>query len=333
MSATGQARAVVIAVDFSDLPHSADAKSLGDAAMAKLGYFGEASYGRFAVSATVLGAWYRMPHPASAYGSWFDPLGGARDIVADATAAADPDVDFSQYQFVYLLMPGFPQSGNPAWSVFPGHGVERDGAELRHATFLSEAFAQPDVAWIANHELTHSLGLPDVYYETDTTTHTAAFDAVGMWDPMSEPGPRHYLAWHKWKLGWLDPTQVACVPAQGSVTDTITPIERDGGLKMVVAQTSPSTAYVVETRTRFGLDSNLCQDGVVVYTVDSQVGNARGAISVKRAAADGSAQNSCGLLYASPFAPGQMYEDSFVKVDVLSLRAGDGSYDVRVARK
>ena len=333
MSPNGSARAIVIAVDFSDIPHSGDAQSLGDTAMSQLSYFGEASYGRFSVSATVLAAWYRMPHPASYYGSWFNPLGGARDIVADATAAADAEVDFSQYQFVFLLMPNFPQSGNPAWSVFPGHGVVRDGNELRHATFLSAAFTEGAyAAYVANHELTHSLGLPDVYYETDPTTHAAAFDAVGRWDPMSSPGPHHYLAWHKWKLGWLDPAQVACVPAHASVSDTVSPLERAGGLKMVVAQTSPSTAYVVETRRRLGLDSNLCEEGVLIYMVDSQVGNARGAVWVKRAAPDGSAQNSCGLLYAAPFSPVQVYEDSAVRVDVLSLRP-DGSYDVRVTRK
>jgi M6 family metalloprotease-like protein len=333
MSSKGSAHAIVIAVDFSDVPHSGDAQSLGDTVVSQLSYFDEASYGRFSASAKVLAAWYRMPHPTSDYGSWFNPLGGAHDIVADATAAADADVDFSQYQFVYLLMPHFPQSGNPAWLVFPGHGVVRDGTELRHATFLSEGFTEgARVAYIANHELTHSLGLPDLYYETDSTTHTAAFDAVGMWDPMSEPGPRHYLAWHKWKLGWLDPAQVACVPAHTTVSDTVSPLERAGGLKMVVAQTSPSTAYVVETRRRLGIDSGLCDEGVLIYTVDSQVANARGAVRVKRATPDGSAQSSCGLLYAAPFSPMQMYEDAAVKVEVLSLRP-DGSYDLRVTRK
>jgi hypothetical protein len=37
---------------------------------------------------------------------------------------------------IALLMPFFRQSGNQARSVFPGHGVVRDGNELRHSTFL-----------------------------------------------------------------------------------------------------------------------------------------------------------------------------------------------------
>jgi M6 family metalloprotease-like protein len=336
MSSNGHTSAVVIAVDFSDLPASADAKTLGDSAVSQLGYFGEVSYGRFSASATVLTRWYRMPRPTSGYGDWHDPLGGARDIVADATAAADADVDFSAYQFVYLVIPNFPQSGNPAWSVFPGRGVGRDGNELRHATFLAQAFTSGSFVspgYVGNHELTHSLGLPDLYYEIGGNHNTVAFDAVGLWDPMSTPGPHHYLAWQKWKLGWLDSAQVACVPAHGSISDTISPLETAGGLKMVVAQTSASTAYVVEVRRRLGRDSDLCREGVIVYTVDSQVANARGAVWVKPAAGDDPRQANCGLLNAAPFVPGQIYEDAAVKVEVLAPRPGEAAYDIRVTRK
>jgi M6 family metalloprotease-like protein len=330
MSSHAPVQAVVIPVDFSDRPASADPSSLGRAATSQLSFFDEASYGRFSVTATVLGRWYRMPRPAGAYGSWFDPVGGARDLVADATAVADADVDYSKVDFVFLLTPNFPQSGNPAWSVFPGRGVVRDGKELRHATFLAEALTEgARVAYIANHELTHSLGLPDVYYETDPVAHVAAFDAVGIWDPMSEPGAHHYLAWHKWKLGWVDPAQVACVPAPGSVSDTISPLESKGGLKMVVAQTSASTAYVVEARRRLGRDADICSEGVLVYTVDSQRGNARGSIFIKSASPGGTTSSSgCG----APFSAQTAYEDAAVKVEVLADRS-DGAYDVRVTRK
>jgi M6 family metalloprotease-like protein len=330
LSAQTPVQALVIPVDFSDRPASADPRSLGNAATSQLGFFDDASYGRFSVTATVLGRWYRMPRPAGGYGSWFDPVGGARDLVADATAVADADVDFSKVDFVFLLTPNFPQSGNPAWSVFPGRGVVRDGKELRHATFLAEALTGgAQVAYVANHELTHSLGLPDVYYEIDPVAHVAAFDAVGIWDPMSEPGAHHFLAWHKWKLGWVDPAQVACVSSPGSVADTLSPLESKGGLKMVVAQTSPSTAYVVEARRRLGRDADICTEGVLVYTVDSQRGNARGSIFIKSASPGGTTSSSgCG----APFAARTAYEDAALKVEVLADRS-DGSFDVRVTRK
>jgi M6 family metalloprotease-like protein len=328
MPSRGHVDAVVIPLDFSDVPAQGDARSLGERAVSQLDYFAEVSYGRFSVSATILGRFYRMPRPASAYGSWFDVLGPAREIVADATAAADADVDFSKYQFVYLLMPHFPQSGNPAWSVFPGKGVVRDGTELRHATFLAQTFAEGNEPWVAIHELSHSLGLPDIYYETDPIAHTAAFDAVGIWDPMSSPGPRHFLTWNKWKLGWLDASQIACAPSGGTVTDTVFPLEQQGGLKMVVVQTSASTAYVVEARRPLGRYSNICRAGVLVYTVDSQVDNARGAVKVKPAAPGG----SCGLLSAAPFDAGGAYEDAAVKIEVLSARS-DGAFDVRVTHR
>ena len=101
---------------------------------------------------------------------------------------------------------------------------------------------------------------------------------------------------------------------------------------MVVVQTAPSTAYVVEAWLPLGRYSSICQKGVLVSTVDSQVDNARGAVRVKPAAANRSTEGSCGLLYAAPFAAGGVYEDDTVKVEVLTSRT-DGAYDVRVTRK
>ncbi len=322
---TGQVSALVIPVDFSDAPAQEDAAQITAQITSDLGWFEEVSNGRFTVSATVLSRWYRMPNAASTYPQWHSREGGHR-LLSDATALVDAEVDFARHAFVFVLVPpSFPQRGNPAWSVFPSLGVTRDGAELRHATFMTNR--NPHTA---NHEFTHSLGQPDLYLLNESTGE-ADFTLVGNWDPMSAPGPRHLLGWHKWRLRWIDADQIACLTTPGSLTAHLTPIARAGGVKIVVVPTSPSTAYVVEARASAGRESGLCQEGVLVYTVDSQVRNAQGPIRVRRHAED-PAMNSCGFLHAAPFIVGSAYEDAALRVEVLPpLRSG--FFHVRVTRK
>ena len=88
----------------------------------------------------------------------------------------------------------------------------------------------------------------------------------------------------------------------------------------MVVRTAPSNAYVVEARRRVGLGSNCCKEGVLVYTVDSQVSNGGGPVLVQRAAEDvpGEEQNRCGTLYNAPYTTGQTFEDANVRVTVTA---------------
>lgn len=331
----GRVRAVVIAVDFADAPATQDAALLANATVSGLGRFQDYSYGHFSASAEIVPGWRRMPRPASSYTSLSDGGDGARVFLSEATGIVDAEVDFSNVDFVFVLAPGmapFQRAGNPAWSVFPGRGFTRDGNEIRHATTMMRAFtlAQQDIASIANHELGHSLGLPEAYQQTSEGTR---FDLVGMWDLMSEPNQHHFLAWHAYRLGWIDVGQITCIDSPREAQVTLTPLEARGGMKAVLVRVSPSRAYVVEARRKLGLDANLCKEGVLVYTVDSQVENGGGPIRVQRAAEDvaGDERNRCGTLYSAPFQPGQTFEDATVKISVLSSTGSD--YMIAVTSK
>lgn len=331
----GTTNAVAVAVDFPDAQETQDAGALLNATVSGLGRFSEYSFGRFAVSAHVVPGWRRMSQPASSYPNLSGLGDGMRDFLNEATGLVDAEVDFSNVQMVFVVAPGLAPhqtSGNPAWSVFPGRGFTRDGNELRHGTVMMRAFtlAHQDIPSVANHELAHSLGLPESYQQIPSGTR---FDLVGMWDLMSEPNQRHFLAWHKYRVGWIDQSQVTCLDAPGQVRATLTPLEAGGGTKMVVVRTAPSNAYVVEARRRVGLDSNLCKEGVLVYTVDSQVSNGGGPIQVQRAAEHASEEerNRCGTLYNAPYLPGQTFEDANVRVTV-SADSGI-RYTVDVTRK
>jgi len=327
-------RAVVIAVDFSDAPATQDAAQLASTTVSGLDRFSEYSYGWFSASAQIVSGWRRMPQPASSYASLSDGGGGARTFLNEATGLVDSEVDFADIDVVFVLAPGLAQhqqAGNPAWSVFPGGGFVRDGNEIRHATTMMRAFTQAhqDIASIANHEVAHSLGLPEAYQQSITGTR---FDLVGMWDLMSEPNEHHFLAWHKYRLGWIPPTQITCIDSPREAEAILTPVETGAGMKAVVVRTTPSQAYVVEARRKIGLDGDLCNEGILVYTVDSQVDNGGGPVRIQLAVADvPEEQNRCGTLHNAPWQPGQTFEDANVRVSVVASSGFD--YSVIVTRK
>jgi M6 family metalloprotease-like protein len=324
LPATGNVNAVVIPVDFLDATATEDAAAITTQVTSQLGWFEQASGGRLRVNATILRRWYRVGRPASSYGFWHDRAVG-QQLLADAMAAADADVDFADKRFVFVLVPpSFPQQGNPAWVVLPGFGVTKDGVEIHNATFMKERGP-----FVANHELTHSLGIPDLYL-FDEATRTADFGLVGQWDPISTPNARHLLTWHKWQLRWIDSAQIACLSAPGTVTAHLTPNAAEGGVKLVFVPVTPSTAYAIEARGS-GSEPATCKAGVLVYTLDSQARNGQGAVRVFRHEQD-AAGSGCGLLYNAPFPSGSAYEDTNVRVEVLPP-ARPGLWSVRVTRK
>ena len=318
----GPVRSLTLLVDFSDRPATERASAFGTFFTLDTKHLEEISYGRFTVTSDVHPEWIRMPRPASSYplpsGFNFQPF------IRDAVAAADPVVDFSRYDHVFVIAtPTFPSSSN-GWAFLPGRGASTsDGVEVRFVSTLQpDARFQPGGAhMLANHEFLHTMGLPDLRFSPEPST---AFD------PMSSGGSgAHLHGWHKWLFGWLDPPQLTCLTTQGRVEETLTAIARPLGKKLVVVPVDPSVAYVVEARVRVGLDRAICDEGVLVYTVDSQLGNAqtregRGVLNLK-------GTPKCGAGGAGAFRPGEAFEDARVKVEVLARDAT--AYRVRVTKK
>lgn len=319
----GQVDAAMIFVDFADAPAAESIGAIAPLYTAYLDWFREVSYGRFSVVVTPVPQWFRMPRPAHSYGSLYGSP-SLDQYVADAIAASDATVDYSRYQSVWIVPSlNSRQVANTGYSRFPGRGVPVDGTEMRFAMISSALFRDrgffPSV--VANHEFLHTMGLADLYGGDSSP--------LGRWDPMygdptTGPSTRHVLAWHKWLLGWLDADQLTCLTEAGQLEETVSPIETAGGKKLVIMPTDPSTAYALEVRAKVGYDRDICKEGVLLYTIDSQVNNGLGPIRAK------SAGGACSP-DATPFGVGGLYEDAQVKVEVL---ATDGrAYRVRITKK
>jgi M6 family metalloprotease-like protein len=330
-------------VDFPDLHASESTSTIYRRLVPRARrWYEEVSYGRLRLEVTPVVRWFRMPRRLRAYalrdGLTFPEQ---QAFIAEAVVAADRKVDFSGYQIVYVVAAkGTGAERSPAFHAYPGSGVGADGTELRYgATFFEDTKADArSAANVLIHETGHVLGLPDLYDVADPRLWSP-FRFTGGWDMMSSLDPgSHFLAWEKWKLGWLEPSQLACLEQPGKLTTIVAPLEVDGGLKAIVLPTGPSSALVVEARRRIGQDGRLCREGVLVYTVDASVRSGSGPVRVRAAQPDRSSElrDRCGPLYNAPFARGRgrvaRFEDAAAGISVNVLGSGPTGYRVRVRR-
>jgi M6 family metalloprotease-like protein/uncharacterized repeat protein (TIGR01451 family) len=348
---TGTLRGAVIFVDFAEAPGSQSLsmeESLDLLEIDSAAWYREVSYGRLSLELESAGGWYRMAKPAAEYGiAQCCSQPNIRAFVTEAIAQADPHFDFSNTDAVWVIAASGASEQirilvDQRW---PGEGIVVDGRELRR--WITGAASYPSVptqveparyaAWIATHEIGHFLGLPDLYLKPPGCPPCPnSFEPVGYWDMMSEtPLLAHFLAWHKWLLGWLDPPQLRGLTSPGSLETALTPLAAPGGVKAVVVPQSASKAYVVEARVPLGWERGLCDRGVLVYTVDSSKRNVEGPVQIFPAHG-ATSSSTCGPIADAAFdlGPGEVptFEDAAVRVEVLEA-AADGTYRVRVTKK
>jgi M6 family metalloprotease-like protein len=338
-------KASMIFVDFSDHPapgaETPPQSTIGpQLAGPAVDYYLAASYDHLTLDVKMDDAWVRMPHPSTSYTA--TTFQGQRDYMADAiTAANNAGFDFSGRQTLYVV--GAPTGGtlpnSPAFTADDGSAIVVDGTRIRWGSTLGDDAHLPGGygAHVLEHETGHTLGLPDLYrYGAPTfdTTHLG----VGSWDLMGWIGPgMDMMAWHKLKLGWLEPSEWTCV--QGSATADLTPLDDAGhGKKMLVAQTSPTTAYVAEVRGPSGLDSGMCDNGgVLIYKVDNNAlsGWTGDTPPIQVALADpsdpGDPNGPCAALANAPFGVGPGEVSDFAEGGVtVHVASGNPSSGYRV---
>ncbi|MGW2563728.1 M6 family metalloprotease domain-containing protein [Streptomyces sp. NPDC001514] len=316
---------VKVAMIFVDFPDAAATESpADDAAQITPGAdrLWNASYGKTWLAITQHHRWVRMPHRSTDYGFARGLTHETHEAyIKDAVAAADTYTDFSQYDMVYVVPTRNASaiSFTPTYVYDPGTaGVVADGRLIKWAV----TFGQDMWHWghkLVVHETAHAFGLPDLYaFDASSDAHRF----VGGWDVMGligGAGPQ-YFAWHSWKLGWTDDSQVVCRASAGSDTVYLTAVEYGAGTKMAVIRTGPTTAYVVESRRAVQADTAVCSTGALIYRIDSSVRTGEGPIRVMDAKPTATPANGCRPLDDAPFWAGESFTDSAagVRIDVLS---------------
>jgi len=335
---TGDVKALMIFLSFPDAaPELSPAEVAADHFPQTSAFFDEASYGRFRLHVRAETRWLRMPRPSTDYAISRDWAPAHRTAyLRDALETADPVVDFHGYDVVYLVAdPGAPGVDSDATKVVNlAMPLTIDGTSLSRVVTVFEHHP-PDRNVLA-HETGHVFDLPDLYYRPPVGSNADWDTHVGDWDLMGSqfglaPEP---FAWHKWKLGWLDPDQVGCVSRTGITYHDLSPDETRGGTKLLVVRTGVDTALAIEARAAIGNDATTCRQGVLLYQVRSDRESGDGPIDVVDGHPGTSACTATSVyppLADAPLGLGESYAlpDGSTQVTVTG-HAADGSWTVRV---
>ncbi|WP_329350750.1 M6 family metalloprotease domain-containing protein [Streptomyces sp. NBC_01261] len=293
--------AVMIFLSFPDAtPRTTPAELAADHFPATTRFYERASYGRFTLRPHPLRNWIRMPHPSTSYAIQRDwnPVNRAA-YLRDALAAADPQVDFSRYGIVYFVAdPDAPGVDSDATKVVNlDTPLRADGTDVRRVVTVFEK--HPPDRLVLAHETGHVFDLPDLYHRPvdgkgDWDTYVGDWDLMGSQFGLSPD----LFAWHKWKLGWLDPRQVVCVRGTAPKRLTLEPVAAGPGtspaggaagspafglglgVKLAVVRTGTDSALAFEARSSVGNDSTACKQGVLVYRVRGGAPSGNGPIEV-----------------------------------------------------
>ena len=276
LQTTGDVIATVVMVDFSDAPATMTPAEAFARISPSADVFKEVSYGKFNYIFKPQLKWYRMSKKSSDYvtGGW--TFNSHRAYISEAANLADMDVDFSKTDSLIILANpdarGIGNSG-PAFAAIRSNGLTFDGKYISNGATSAYDLNYWKSIWL-NHEVTHTLGLVDLYAATrenvsdqyDQFRFTGEFSYMGF--SSYESNSPSLFAYERWNLGWLDDSQIKCM-SESKTTQLITPVETIGGIKAVMIPISKTRAVVIESRRPLGIDSKLAKSGALVYVVDS----------------------------------------------------------------
>ncbi|MEV0783403.1 M6 family metalloprotease domain-containing protein [Streptomyces sp. NPDC050423] len=279
--------AVMVFLSFPDArPVTTPAELTSDYFPATTRFFQRASYGKFTLRPHPQKQWIQMPRPSVWYGIKRDWSNDRRSAyLHDAIDAADPEVDFSKYDIVYLVAdPDAPGVDSDATKVVNfDRPLHADGTDIRRVVTVFEQHP-PDHNVLA-HETGHVFDLPDLYHRPsdgkgDWDTYVGDWDVMGSQFGLSPD----LFGWHKWKLGWLDDRQVTCIQSDRVVTlESMAAVPVPGasiGTRLAVIRTGEGSAVAIEARSATGNDRSTCSEGVLLYRIRNETPSGGGPVDV-----------------------------------------------------
>lgn len=316
---TGVLQAYMIFVDFKDAPASESTTDLYRKFMPGASeWYGNASFGHLNLRVSAdFSRFHRMAYNSSTY-IYRRGMGYEDHLkyVQDALDAVGRSIHFAGTDLLYIV----PTKEAIAISYSPTFMVPvqaHDGTVI----FKTVTFGQDVDEFgfkVMNHETGHTMGLPDLY---SYQQHTRAAIYVGGYDLMAqiEGISPDFLAWHKWRLGWIVDEQVICIGSSTRTREnqkyTLTPIEHATGMKALVFRHNVTMALVAECRSGKNLNSDNCGIGVLIYTVSTTTASGHGPIRVQH-----SSPNSVGCagerLNDALFIPKHQNRSSFTSTEL-----------------
>ncbi len=286
LTSNGVVRALIVPIDFATVPGVGEpAEVFYQMATQMETYFKEMSNNRVSFDFKVLKDWQRADFNPTDFklGSWNG--GDSSGYFQAALAVADPVVDYSLFDVVYVFSPkAIPSSVIAYGPAFPTSFRTEDGPVRNGTISGADAYRDGDRTgwrWMA-HETGHLFGIYDLY-TIDTPS------VYGDWDIMSNNwGDTLELnSWNRYTQGWLTDSQIRCLELNQLTTPveiTINPLnQRNTDMKAAMIRLSDTEILVAEVRRNGGYDKfNSMHEGVLVYKVDLTVPSIKGGYQVQR---------------------------------------------------
>lgn len=246
------------------------------------------------------------------------PNANAGGLVSDAVIAADPEVDFSKYEFINVITPWTRLIG---FEGTTGVRLTADGKQFNFASFgpIREYLDDPTKKIWLLHEVGHMMGLIHQFNIRGDWGRTG----YPIWSAMANgtsPVPE-FMAWEKFLLGWFSEEQVRCIEnfEQGAFTSKLTSLSAsDSGAKTILVKQSANQILVIESRRTSDLGKlSKEEEGVLVYTIDTNIRSGDGAANlIFNSAKTRRLPNGGGGLIGTLQA-GEIVTSNGVKVEVL----------------
>jgi M6 family metalloprotease-like protein len=325
VESTGTLRHLFIYVDFPDNKSTLASKKFADQYFLESKKFIEAqSYGKLKFVSDVSTKVFRINKNSSVYGLIADGKGDGMQLIQDAITAADPETDFSKYDFVTVFPPITTKTIKTAGAI----GGALDAYKATEKNFSTGIaigqwymtdLSSPGRGWsMFSHEVGHVLGLTHPYFQKNG-------GPGAIWDLMGNGGTsvREFIGWHRFLLSWLADKEVVCLSGQKIKPTSIrlSPISsRKVENKFAMIQLDETKAIGIEVRRKNLYDNlNKNEEGTLVYLIDTTKGDDEGIITIlgtKKTLKDGQ------LLGSLKPGEGIAYKGVTVKV-LASNKSGD----------
>lgn len=287
LSSYGRIKALVVPLDFPDLPGVDNTVSFFSPIVKTVSDFYVAqSFGKVAMDFEIVPNWVRMPFLSDAYKRTWSSAGVTSGDISgylkSVVNATDGPIDFSQYEVVYFLvpkeMPYATMSYGPAiTTAFQTSSSVIVNAAVGGADMYIKTTNGASWKWMA-HETGHLFGL----FDEDMEHQSQSLGAYSLMANSWSNGSIELVAWDRHIQGWLSNSQVSCITPTSLLANSqsfeLTPIERQTNeLKAIMIPLSSSKILVIESRKNEGFDViSSSNEGVLVYTVDMTLGQLKG---------------------------------------------------------
>lgn len=207
--------------------------------------------------------WFRMSKPVPQYGFQKGVREKVGLIASEMISLADPHVDFSDSDFVFVLFPRTIKLGEPDVGTV-NDSLQSSEGRIKNLFGGAEYFYKNKYElwsfWV--HEWGHPMGLAGHTPRSNISimdNQNGSSVVLGVWDAFF--------------TGWLGPDQLYCMPMSKTTLEiSLVPLERNQhGPRGVIIPISQTNALVVESHRAegWGVRMGAGRYGVAVYWIDT----------------------------------------------------------------